>query len=129
MESLRPDLGYRGGRQLGPGNGRLLAGLYGGGAGSIWVRLTSPPIALRGIDLARPHRQPVKPPAELRCASLDDLPIRYHRQRKEAWVCDGAWRRLAYAELFHGRLLMKRDFDQLFPRLPVVPKDAFHGRG
>jgi hypothetical protein len=75
--------------------------------------------------LVRGLRRPTLPPAELRCAILDDLPVRYHRQRKEAWVCDGAWRPLAYAELFQARLMTNRDFDKLFPRLPALPKNAF----
>ena len=78
------------------------------------MRLTSPPIALRGIDLPRPHRQPVKPPAELRCAALDDLPIRYRRGRQEAWVFERVWRQLPYAELFRAQLMLRQDFDQTF---------------
>ena len=43
-------------------------------------------------------------------------------------MCDGAWRRLPYAELFSAQLMLRRDFDQQFGKLPAMPKDAFRDR-
>ncbi len=78
--------------------------------------------------MPRAPRRPNKSPAELRCASLDGQPVRYRRERQEAWIFDRVWRQLPYAELLRAQLMLRQDFDQRFGKLPAMPKDAFRDR-
>ena len=70
-------------------------------------------------------RRPNKPAAELRCAALVGRPVRYRRAPQEAWILDRVWRRPPHGELFSAQLMLRRDFDQQFGKLPAMPKEAF----
>ena len=62
---------------------------------------------------------------EIRFARLDDSAVRFTK-REAWWLRNGKWRRISVDKaLSDAVVLSKTRFDQLFPRAPQLPADAF----
>jgi hypothetical protein len=76
--------------------------------------------------MKRPARQDSRDRRdEIRFARLDDSAVRF--TKREAWrLRNGKWRRISVDKaLSDAIVLSKTRFDQLFPRAPQLPADAF----
>jgi Phasin protein len=74
------------------------------------------------------HHEPAPQvlPMGVNFGMLDGNAVRF-TNREAWWLVDGAWRPISPDEVFSNAAVMREArFKQLFPRVPVLPRKAFH---
>jgi hypothetical protein len=66
------------------------------------------------------------PPTDIKFGMLDGNAVRF-TYFEAWWLVDGTWRPISLDEVLANAAVMREArFKQLFPRVPLLPKKAFH---